>query len=124
MQLDASLVEAEAEARKAFAAGNTSAGKQVLTDHAIAAGALATSTWRELWQRLMTSFIDGSIKTPSAGGTEDCGCTSEHASFSDAWKTKVVSDAGEHYRVPEGLRGAAQHDKPPISKLKVKGVIF
>uniref|UniRef100_A0A7S2N574 Dipeptidase n=1 Tax=Haptolina brevifila TaxID=156173 RepID=A0A7S2N574_9EUKA len=125
-ELDAALKTAEAAASAAFKAGNIAEGKQVLTAHAMAAGALATATWRELWQRLMTSFIDGSIKTASKGGTEDCGCTSEHVSYTDAWKTKVVTDAGEHYRVPSSTLQAprAQHDKPPISKMKVKGVIF
>ena len=121
-QLDQALGNAETKAAAAFKAGDMAGGKKVLREHAIAAGALATSTWRTLWQSLMTSFIDGSIKTPSSGGTEDCGCTSEHVAFSDAWKAKVVQDAGDHYHVPE-TRLAAQHDKPTIPKLAIKGVL-
>jgi len=101
------------------------AATKILSEHAVSAGALATSSWRELWQHLMVSFIDGSIKTPSAGGTEDCGCTSEHVTYTAAWKEKVVSDAGEHYKTPGDLGATrrAHHDKPTISQLAIKGVL-
>ena len=98
--------------------------EQLLNEHAIAAGELATRTWRELWQTLMVTFIDGSVKHAAAGGTEDCGCTKDAAQFSEAWKEKVVKDAGAHYLEPQSLKSsaAAQHDKPTISKLSIKGV--
>ena len=124
-QLDASLVDAEARAAAAFGAGDAEGGRKLLDAHATQAGELATRTWRELWQRLMVSFIDGSTKTAAKGGTEDCGCTSEHVPFGDAWKEKVVADTGDHYLEPTvaPLRSAAtQHDKPAISKLAIKGV--
>jgi len=123
-KLDAALQAAEANATAAFAAGNDKAGRQILSDHAVAAGALATDTWRNLWQRLMTAFIDGSIKAKSAGGTEDCGCTSQHVSFSPAWKEKVITDTGDKYLVPPTslAAGPKQHDRPAISKLTIKGV--
>jgi hypothetical protein len=122
--LEKALTAAEAKASSAFRAGDEAAGQAALNAHAVAAGASATAAWRELWQQLMVSFIDGVSKKPASGGEEDCGCSLERTSYSEEWCEKVVADAGEHYIVPnQPLAHAALHSKPAISKLAIKGVV-
>ena len=61
-----------------------------------------------------------------------CGCTKERATFSDAWKTKVIADTGDHYLQPpsppsmevEAEADARHlHDKPTRPKLSIRGVV-
>ncbi len=51
-----------------------------------------------------------------------CNCEKTHASFSDAWKKKLVADTGDHYLEPDALAETRQHAVPARSKLTIRGV--
>lgn len=131
--LDAALAVADAKAQAKFNAGDMAGGQKVLNEHAIAAGAAATDRWAKLWQELMVSFIDGRITTVDRSN-QVCGCKKTSAKFGDAWKGKVVADAGDHYRVPEQCDeiheagacargvGAMPHGNSARDKLSIMGV--
>lgn len=131
MKLDALRGHAEAEATSKLEAHDVAGAKAVLNAHAIAAGASATASWKELWQRLIVTFIDG-MTTTLDPKDEVCGCKKTKATFGDTWKGKVVKDAGAHYRVPQGNEAEAAasaaalphatHSKPGRDKLSIPGV--
>ena len=97
-KLDAALVAqlatAETLAADAFAAGDSDAALAALDAHAVAAGALASRMWRELWTALTVAFIDGRV-TVADEDDAVCGCAKNSIEFSDAWKTKVKGEGGE-----------------------------
>lgn len=126
--LTAALVDADDKAARAFAAGDAKGALATLTDHAVAAGAAATARWTALWQELLVSFIDGRV-TAANPKEPVCECTKESATFSEAWKAKVVADTGDHYLQPPApppgaLAGQPTwfHAKPTRSKLSIPGV--
>ena len=129
-KLDAMRVQAERDATPKYEAGDMAGGQAVLNAHAVASGAAATAAWKELWQKLIVTFIDG--MTTSADPTDQvCGCKKTRATFGDDWKAKVVKDAGKHYRVPHAYEAAAAvstaqplaaHGKPTRDKLSIQGV--
>ena len=139
--LAASLEAAEARARELFAAGDAAAALDVLDDHAVASGALATKTWYALWQDLLVRFIDGRV-TEKDDKEQTCGCAKASAEFTDAWKAKVVADTGAKYlaksdahadddgRPAAALRATARreheprrhHDLKAKSKLEIRGL--
>jgi len=123
-QLEASLQAAESEAAPKYAAGDVAGGQQILNAHAIAAGGTATDAWQALWQRLIVTFIDGRI-TEKDPKNEVCGCSKKPVKFGEAWKAKVVNDAGEHYRTPATAELALPQvvqSKPTRDKLSIPGV--
>jgi len=123
-KLAQALTKAEAHAVKLFSAGNASAATGILSDHAVAAGALATATWKALWQELIVTFVDGKTLTADPKN-EVCGCEKASATFTDEWKAKVIADAGDHYRKPNDdavAVGKPLHGKPTRDKLTIRGV--
>jgi dipeptidase len=131
-KLDAMRVTAEAAATAKYLAGDEAGGQAVLNAHAVASGAAATAAWKELWQKLIVTFIDG-MTTTLDPKNEVCGCKKTRATFGDAWKAKVVKDAGAHYRVPHAFEAAtaiataqplAAHGKPTRDKLSIQGVAY
>jgi hypothetical protein len=62
--------------------------------------------------------------TSADASNEVCGCSKQSAAFTDAWKEKVVHDAGQHYLEPPSpaLTAVRHHDKPTRDKLKIRGV--
>ncbi|KAJ8599984.1 hypothetical protein CTAYLR_001808 [Chrysophaeum taylorii] len=127
--LSAKLEVAEDEASRLEEEGLRSEALQVLSRHAVEAGAVATQTWTALWQRLVVLFIDGKITKPDPTDGV-CGCVKDSAEFSNEWKQKVVDDTGNKYEEPptqdpmlraaKGLRRRAS--RRPIHKLDIKGV--
>jgi len=122
-ELDTMCETAEAAAVARYHAGDAAGGQAVLNRHAVAAGAKATSAWVATWQALMVKFVDGKITSADASN-EVCGCSKQSAAFTDAWKEKVVHDAGQHYLEPPSpaLTAVRHHDKPTRDKLKIRGV--
>jgi len=121
--MDTATELAEAQAMKLLDAGNVAGAQAVLNAHAISMGATATATWTSLWQKLTMLFVDGKVTQPNPKN-EVCGCDKPSTTFTDAWKAKVVTDDGNHYRVPNQaaqLRAHA-HGKPTRDKMTIRGV--
>mmetsp|Transcript_3918 Transcript_3918/g.12163 ORF Transcript_3918/g.12163 Transcript_3918/m.12163 type:complete len:182 (-) Transcript_3918:72-617(-) len=116
------LAAADAAAAEAFAAGDREGCHDILTKHAIAAGQKATETWRALWAELLVTFIDGRI-TVRNDDDHICGCSKDTATFTDAWKTKVVADTGDKYLEPEDAKGLAASAGGGRPKLSIRGVV-
>ena len=113
---------AEAKAVPLYRSGDATAGQKVLNEMVVQVGGTATETWAALWQKLIVSFVDGKITT-SDPSNHVCGCKKTSAAFGDAWKEKVVADAGAHYKKPDHPQQLnSYHDKPARSKLSIRGV--
>jgi len=121
-ELATMLNDADAAAAEAFAAGDREGCHDILTKHAIAAGQKATETWRALWAELLVTFIDGRI-TVRNDDDHICGCSKDTATFTDAWKTKVVADTGDKYLEPENAKGLAASAGGGRPKLSIRGVV-
>lgn len=125
--LDTALKAAETDATAKFAAGDVAGAHAVLSAHSVQAGATALAAWTALWQRLTMLFVDGKT-TKINPKNEVCGCDKPSVEFEDAWKTKVVADDGEHYKVPNQapyqarLGAGRHHTKPTRDKLSIRGV--
>ena len=115
--------------------GDGASGASSSVRAALAAGVVvgvclgATAAWAALWQRLIVTFVDGKITSPDPSN-EVCGCSKKSATFGDAWKRKVVIDAGKHYAAPSTGDGEVEaagvcdacHGKPTRDKLSIRGV--
>ena len=120
-ELDKLCETAESEAIGHFKAGDEASGLAVLNRMAVEVGGKATAGWVSTWQELMVKFVDGKITTAEPSN-EVCGCKKQSAAFGDAWKAKVISDAGSHYREPDSFDAPRLHDKPTRPKLSIRGV--
>ena len=121
-KLDSMCADAEAEATPHYASGDLAAGQAVLNSYAVAAGGTATATWKQLWQELLVTFVDGKVTTDDPKN-EVCGCSKKSATFGVDWKAKVVKDAGNHYKVPSTVALPYKpHGKPSRDKLTIRGV--
>lgn len=121
-ELENAREAAEAKAAPLYRSGAAAAGQKVLNAMAIQVGGTATKAWGALWQTLIVSFVDGKITTADPSN-QVCGCKKTSATFGDAWKGKVVVDAGALYKKPDQPQQLSScHDKPTRPKLSIRGV--
>lgn len=102
-ELETQLRATDAAAAAAFQKGDDALGRRLLDEHSVSVGQKATARWQELWKELMVSFIDGRV-TKRNEKNEVCGCDKDAATFTDAWKAKVVEDTGDKYLIPPSVQ--------------------
>jgi dipeptidase len=75
---------------------------QYITDYSVNAGEQTVSEWKELYAFLFTRFMDGNVKTKVEGEKNP---KVEQPGYDEMWYRKVVENAGDRLRVPEGAGG-------------------
>jgi hypothetical protein len=94
------VAKARALAIERFNAGNASGGVEVLNEMAVEVTKEANTRWSKLWGALMVGFADGLTAVPDSSNLI-CGCHKSTPEFSDAWLKKIITDTGDHYRLPD-----------------------
>lgn len=92
------VVEVDRAAAALFE-GSRKRALRLLTDYSVKAGENTVAQWKDLYAFLFTRFMDGNVKTPVEGQMNP---KVEQPGYDEGWYRKVVEDAGERLKVPEG----------------------
>jgi dipeptidase len=72
---------------------------EYITAYSVKTGENTVSEWKKLYAFLFTRYMDGNVKTKVEGQKNP---KLEQPGYDEEWYRKVVEDAGERLKVPEG----------------------
>ncbi len=93
-----------AELFKSTAKGSAKKGSDLITSYSVNAGDNTVREWRELYKHLFTKYMDGNVKTRRAlpEGYRYITPEVKQPGYPQDWLMRIVIDAGEKLRMPDG----------------------
>jgi dipeptidase len=71
---------------------------EFVTEKCVQMGNDLVERWVQFFGEIFMKYRDGYILTPS--DAKSCGCATVGADYSQTWLTRIVTDTGDHYKVP------------------------
>ena len=112
-EYQAELSAVDAAIETLWSDGKAKEAERVATDFSVKHGEALAGEWLRFYGFLFQMFHDGDITTASQDDPQ-CNCEVDEVGYSQAWRDRIVDEAGELYSLP----GATHGEGEPLAMAK------